>query len=244
MFMLCWFYCIPFAKMLYFASAPLLLVLSLFALKRGMRNNRASLRQTSFALMFLSCFKMCLFDIRMLKKDLLCGMYAQVESAACNTAGFMAAELLGLMLMVFSSAIIFHYYRKYLHMRTMPMKTPEQVHLPLWANMTMVSILLMVVWQLAPWVGYLTIGRIPGVFISLPWQGLALLNLLLLLIGFWKAESCVWNYDVQKKKQMAHLNKTWTARDTLWMAVFIYLLTLALSYVAHDVLAPKIPPGF
>jgi len=244
MLMLCWFYCIPFAKLLYFSSAPMLLVFAMFALKRGIRTSRSGLRQTAFVLMFLACVKMCLFDIRMLKKELLCGMHKGVETAACNATGFIAAEVLGLFMLVFSSAILFHFYRKYLHIRTSPLLTPEQVHLPRWTKMTLCSILLMVVWQLAPWVGYLTIGRIPGLFISIPWQALAVLNLGLLLIGFWKSESCVWNYDVQKKKQMAYLNATWTPRDTLWMSVFIYLLTLALSYVAHDVLAPKISIRF
>ena len=69
------------------------------------------------------------------------------------------------------------------------------------------------------------------------------MNFTLFLFGFWKAESCTWNYDVRKRKERgAHLNQTWTPRDTLWMTVFIYLLTLALSYVAHDILAPKLTP--
>ena len=41
MLALCWFYCIPFAKFLYFASAPILFVFALFMHKRGVSVARA-----------------------------------------------------------------------------------------------------------------------------------------------------------------------------------------------------------
>lgn len=237
MLMLCWFYCIPFAKFLYFASAPLVGVVALFALKRGVRQGRVSLRQTAFFLLFLCAVKVCLFDIRMLKKELLCGAASQaVREAGCSTAGFVAAELAGLILMLASSFVLFHYYRKFMNARPSRLVTPAEAGVGIWANLSMGAVVAMVVWQMAPWVGYLTVGSVPAIFAALPWQALAVVNLALLLTGFWKAEGCAWDYDVTQRARAAHLNKTWNPRDTLWMATFVYLLTLALSYVAHDVL--------
>ncbi len=232
MIMLCWFYCIPFAKFLYFATAPLFLVFSLFMLKRATRAGRPLLKKIAFSFITLSIFKIFLFDVRALKQDIICSMHEE----SCTQKTMDMIDLLSLGLLIGSLYLTYHYYGVFMRIKKEKPQTPEQAHLPFWANATMCMVMLMVVWQLAPWVGYLTIGSIPAVFLALPWQFLAMINLVLLMIAFWRSENCVWDYDVTNKKTMGHLNKTWTAKDTLWTAVFIYLITLALSYVAHDVL--------
>jgi len=245
MMMLCWFYCVDFAKLLYFASAPVLFIASLFVLKRGVRGARQGLRTAAFIMMFVALIKICIFDVRMVSDNFLCGIGEQLSIKGCNKSWQKMLELGALLLLVLGSFGLFQMHRFFLRIKQPTTLTPDDVNLRFWANLCLVSTIGMVVWQCAPWAGYLTIGRIPALFIALPWQYLAIFNLVLLLFVFWKAESCNWNYDVRKRKEkMAHLNQTWTAKDTLWMTVFIYLITIALSYVAHDVLTQggKLPP--
>lgn len=243
MLMLCWFYCIPFAKFLYFALSPILLVFSLFVLKRGVRTGRLGLRQWAFMLMFFSVFKLCIFDIRLGGQYLFCDLGVTLPMMGCSAKGVRIAEFFCLVLLLASSLVIFHFYRLYLPVRKPNPKTPEEVNLRLWANISMMSVMAMVVWTMAPWVGYLTIGRLPEIFKVVQWQHFAIVNLLLLLFGFWKSESCSWEKNVKVSARSRHTIKTWTPRDTLWLNVFLYLITLALSYVAHDVLTGHMPKG-
>ncbi len=242
MAMLCWFYCIDFAWFLYYAFAPVLFIVSLFILKRGIRNARAGLRSAAFSLMFAAVIKICIFDVRTLGKEILCTVNQALSDVGCNTTGQKMLEFGGLLFLVFASFGLFLAHKKFMQIKAPSIKTPEEVNLRFWANVCLAATMGMVIWQCAPWVGSLTVGQTPAIFEKISWQSVAIINLSLILFGFWKAESCTWNYDVRKRKERgAHLNETWTARDTLWMTVFIYLVTLALSYVAHDVLKPKLP---
>lgn len=245
MLMLCWFYCIPFAKFLYFAIGPILLVFSFFMLRRGIYNARPGLRQTAFMLMFAVCIKIFISDIRLLKKEILCTLSPSITDNFCNGSGVMILETLGLVFILVSSLVLFHFYRTYAHVSKPSRVTPEEGGMRFWANLTMMSVLFMTVWQLAPWVGYLTVGGIPKIFDMVPWQALAIINLFILLKGFWTAEGCKWTTDVKTRsgRSISHNGMTWSPRDTMWMAVFIYLVTLGLSYVAHDVLAKGLQGG-
>lgn len=243
MAMICWFYCIDFAKFLYFASAPILFVVSLFVLKRGIRNAREGLRSAALMLMFVSLIKICVFDVRHMGKNLLCTINQELSKVGCNPIWEKGLQFAGLVFLVLASFGLFMAYKRYLNIKKPSVLTPEDVNLRFWSNLCLAATIGMVIWQCAPWVGSLTVGYTPAVFEAVPWQSIAIVNFTLILFGFWKAESCTWNYDVRKRKERgAHLNQTWTPRDTLWMTVFIYLLTLALSYVAHDILAPKLTP--
>jgi len=242
MAMLCWFYCIDFAWFLYYASAPVLFIVSLFVLKRGIRNAREGLRSAALALIFAALIKICLFDVRTLGREILCTVNEALSEVGCNTNGQKMLEFGGLLLLVLASFGLFLAHKKFMQIKAPSIKTPEEVNLRFWANTCLLATMGMVIWQCAPWVGSLTVGKTPEIFEKIPWQSVAIINLGLILFGFWKAESCTWNYDVRKRKERgAHLNQTWTPRDTLWMTVFIYLVTLALSYVAHDVLTPDLP---
>jgi len=236
MLALCWFYCIPFAKFLYFASAPILLVFALFMHKRGVSVARAGLRKWALALIFASLIKICVFDVRALGDDLLCTVNEQLSEVGCNRRIFQALQVFALVFLVAASFVLFQVNRIFANVKAPTQLKPEDVQLGLWSKLTLLSVCVMVVWQCAPWVGYLTVGKVPDIFMRVPWQWFAIGNLLLLLYAFWRAESCNWTYEVKHKQRMAHLNQTWNQRDTLWMCVFIYLVALALSYVAHDVL--------
>ncbi len=238
MLALCWFYCIPFAKFMYFAISPVLIVFAMFMFKRGIYTARPKLRQWALVLIFFALVKVCAFDVRALGQDLLCTVNEQLSEMGCNKSWQRGLELVALLLLVGGSIVLFQLHRAYMNVTQATTLKPDDVHLRFWANACLVAVIGMAVWQCAPWVASLTVGRMPQIFDQVPWQAVAIGNLCLLLYGFWKSESCNWNYEVKNKKRMQHLNQTWTPRDTLWMCVFIYLVTLALSYVAHDILTP------
>ena len=102
MLMMCWFYCIPFAKGLFFASAPLILLFSLFVLKRGIRQSRLGLRQLAFVLMFIAIMKLFTVDIYLSRDTFLCafdechdtGLFKMLQAAglaACSCSTSTAA---------------------------------------------------------------------------------------------------------------------------------------------------------
>lgn len=235
MLMLCWLYCIPFAKFMYFAISPVLLIFALFILKRGKMNGRQSLRQMAVFLMFAVAVKIGLADVYY-GRDYLCDMTLLKNIVTCNGQGRKILQISGLAFLFLSSLVLFQFYLTIMPEKKVKPLTPEQVHLRLWANLALISVLLMVVWQLAPWVGFLTVGYVPKIFTAIPWQHLALTSLSLILIGFWKAESCIWSYEKSRKAKASHLHGAWSPKDTLWTTVLLYLITLALSYVSHDIL--------
>lgn len=208
-------------------------------LKRAMRNGRTFLKKMAFFLITLSLVKICIFDVRILQRDLFCDL----ETGVCDTHAMHIFLVAGFGVLIVTLYALYQYYGIAMRRRMQASLTPEEAGVPFWSNLAMSMVCLMVIWQMAPWVGYLTIGSIPKLFLIVPWQVLAIVNLGLLLNGFWRSENCIWDYDVANKKELVHLNKTWTPRDTLWMAVFIYLITLGLSYVAHDVLSIGVPAG-
>lgn len=243
MLMLCFFYCIPFAKLLYFAFGPILFIFGLFALKRGVRMGRLGLRQTAFVFMFLSAVKIFIFDLRFAKFYLLCEKKISSALFNCSSKGMKLFEFTGLVFLVLSCAVLFQFYRGYMRPTKPKVLQPSEVNLRFWANLGMASVSAMIIWTLAPWIGFLTVGSVPKIFSVLQWQHFAIANITLLLIGFWKAESCSWEYaapdrknPAKNKARSAYTKGGWSPRDTLWLNVFLYLVTLALSYVAHDIL--------
>lgn len=253
MLTLCWFYCIDLAKFIYFATGPFFLIFALFALKRGVRRNRKGLRQAAFFMMFGAVLKICLFDIRALApqaKEKICRAGIPLPRFDCGMPSIspqevMVLSFLGLVLLVFSSFVLFQFYRVYLPERRVREVTPDEVHLRFWVNTTLWMVILMALWTAAPWIASLVSesGQPPRVFATLRWQHFAMMNIVLVAVCFWKLESCVWETkvtdDARSKARRAHLQNTWTPRDTLWMALFLFVLTLALSYVAWDITKPR-----
>lgn len=235
---LCWFYCVPFAKFLYFAAAPFVFLVALFVLKRGIYRARKDLRQTAFFLMFAAVFKFFIFDLYMIKDDLFCATKAAAEKFVCTTAGLRLVEFVGVLLALAASAVLFHFYRVLMPGRKVRNATPEQVRLGFWTKTAFITVLLLAVWQTAPWVSYLTVGSVPPVFSAVPWPFLAALGFGLILTGFWKAEGCASGYRLPRRGYKNHAPRgLWSPRDMLWTSMFIYLLTLAMSYVSHDFLS-------
>jgi len=245
MLMLCYFYCIPAAKFLYFAFGPILFLCAMFALKRGTRNQRPGLRMAAFIMMFCATIKTFIIDLfistPVMKVDLketACSLYnlPLLECGADNMHAVRIIQVAGLIIFALIMVALAHFYTVCMPPRKQRDTKPEEVHLRFFANLAFISILVMIAWQLAPWVGYLTVGCIPKLFTYVKWQELALFDLGALIVGFWKLESCIWQFKVSEKERMKHLQDTWTPKDTLWMSVFLYLLTIGLAYVSHDIL--------
>lgn len=237
MLMLCWFYCIPFAILLYFALGPIMAVFSLFMLKRGVRQGRRGLKQWAFALLFSSGVKTFIFDLQTkFAQDYLFCTQKMLPIVACEPDPLRKIKFAGIVALVIFSYILLHYYQRLMPDRKPKIYTPEDVNLRFWANLGLVSVFAMIIWTMAPWVGALTVGGVPKLFMIVKWQHFAIGNVLLLLIGFWKVESCSWEYKSGDKESRKRVSGGWSPRDTLWLNVFLYLITLALSYVAHDIL--------
>lgn len=245
MLMLCYFYCIPAAKFLYFASGPILFLCAMFALKRGTRNQRAQLRSAAFVMMFCATLKLFIIDLFVITpvmqvdlKAAACGVYKlpMLECDADNMHAVRLVQCAGLLMFVIVMALLAHFYKVCMPARKQKDTTPAEVHLRFFANLAFISVLVMIAWQLAPWAGYLTVGCIPAIFSVITWSQLAMIDLALLVIGFWKLESCVWQFKVSEKERMRHLQNTWTPKDTLWMSVFLYILTIGMAYVSHDIM--------
>jgi hypothetical protein len=236
MLMMCWFYCIPFAKGLFFATAPLLIVFSLFALKRGVRQSRPFLRQAAFLLIFASTLKIFTVDVYLAREKLLCDVF----SFGCSSSGFKIFQALGLVLLAGASFGLLNLYRGFSRNRRQDKTTPEQVHLRFWANLSISLVMVLVFWVAAPWVGFLTIGHVPQLFMQVPWQNLAMMNIAVLLTGFWKLEDCNWIYQsIRHKPDRNRPDRVWTPKDTLWMSVILFLIALAFSYASNDVLSGR-----
>ena len=68
MLMICWFYCMPFAHLLFYAAAPIMLVFAAFMLRRGVLRARRGLRLAAFVVMFVAAIKIWIFDLRALHR--------------------------------------------------------------------------------------------------------------------------------------------------------------------------------
>lgn len=242
MLMMCWFYCADLGWFLYYAIGPVIFLASLFALKRGIANQRKGLRETAFIMMGGAAVKTFLADPFMRPfaiKAALCKVLPRLSPLGCGVdtgKGHQLVIFLGICCFIVAAYAIYEAFRKYMPDKKPKMVMPDEVHLDFWANLTFTTVLVMVAWQLAPWVGYLTVGCIPKLFIALTWQQLATIGLLFIIISFWKLESCVWQFKIEEKEKMKYMHSSWTPKDTIWMTVFVYLITLAMSYVAHDLM--------
>ncbi|MBI3441542.1 MAG: hypothetical protein HY052_07050 [Proteobacteria bacterium] len=236
MLMMCWFYCVPLAKGLFFAASPLLIIVAFFILKRGVRQSRRELRQAAFFTIFIAFLKMLTIDIYLSRDSLLCGVH--LLRFGCNATGFKILQMLALFALAPVSFFLFNVYRGFIRDRKQPEITPKQVHLTLWANLSLASVLVLVVWLAAPWIGYLTVGHAPQLFMRVPWQLLAAVNILVLLTGFWKLEDCSWIYHPAEHTKKKYAHRVWTPKDTLGLSVILFLIAFAFSYVSSDVLSP------
>lgn len=238
MLMICWFYCGPFVKLLYYALAPLMALFALFMLRRGVIRDNRAMRTRAFIVVFAACIKMFIFDLQELQAAIFCNTALGNILPLCSRGGFLFFGLLRIAALLASCMLVFHFYRRYLHCRARGLRPPHAVHMRVWANGALAAVLVLGVWTTLPWIGTLTTGTVPAIFGAVSWQLLAVLSGGLLLAAFWRAEECDW--DPARHRHGRGLNAeetaTWTPRDTLWTTAFIYLVTLAMAYVTHDVL--------
>lgn len=234
MLMMCWFYCIPFAKGLFFAFSFLLVLFSFFALKRGICQARPGLRQFAFMLMFAALLKICTVDVYLMREHFLC----RGDGSLCTPAGFKVLQGGALLALLVLSGFLFNLYRSFVRERRVREVRPEENHLNAWANASMGLVLLLTLWLAAPWFGFLTVGHVPSFFMNVPWQYLAMVNTVVALVGFWKLEDCNWLYNASLSNKKRYETRVWTPKDTLNLSVILFLIALAFSYVSSDVLTP------
>lgn len=249
MMMLCYFYCKPLAWFVYYIIGPLVFLSGMFAVKRGIRNRRKGLRQNAFVMMFCAAIKMLIFDAHMLRETIrteACKISKSFPLFDCSLIAITKQEtmqlvFIGMVLLVLVSIVLFRFFTIYVPDRKLVETTPEQVHLRQWVKFTFWMVIFLACWAIAPWVGALLLGGTPAIFKVVTVNQIAVGIFVLLLIDFWKMESCVWIVDVEKmkNKKNRHLQESWTPKDTLWMTVFLFLLTMGLSYVSNDILNPK-----
>jgi len=232
MFMMCWNYCIPFFKGLFFLLSPLLLILSMFVLKRGVNQRRPALRQFAFLMIFVSFLKSFTLDIYMLRDKILCNDL--LFSFACNGTGFKSLQILGLVLLAASSFVVFKIYLTFVKERKVVYHTAKKLKLRLLANIGLWMAVFLMLWLATPWVGYLTVGSVPKFFVQAPWGAYSIINAIVLGVCFWRYEDCVEHARAYGKKAT---KKVWTPKDTLWIAVFLLLITTAFFYASDDVLS-------
>jgi hypothetical protein len=236
MFMILWTYRAAFGTFAFFGATVLLLALGMFMLKRGVYTHRLPLRRVAFVFLFIGVFKACMLDVRVAKHYLICD--SEILPLPCTPTALMAVDFAGMLAFLVACVLLFRAFALWLPERAIEPLSPEAAHVRLWANLSLWSIIATIVWLAAPWVGFLTVGSVPRIFTAVPWQAFAALNTALLLKGFWQAEGCAWRRKEAGKKDR-HLQQTWTARDTLWLNVFLYVLALMLCYVSADVLAVR-----
>lgn len=244
MLMLCVLYCVPLVKLLYFVSGPFMVLCGAFALKRGIRTRRKGLRQIAFCLMFFGALKPLMIDVHMqIAQDFVCGIGDEGERAAwCTDHAVRMAQVGGLFAFAAFSVFLMWLSIKYMPDRKVKALKPEDVSLGFWANFGLWSVIFLACWSLAPWVAALTVGHVPDIFSKLTWQEISAFDTAILLFGFWRMESCSWEYKVADKKDRRSMStRTWTPKDTLWMSVLLFLLTMGMSRISQDALTPKDP---
>ena len=234
MFMLCWFYCVPFLHFLYYAVGPFLFIYALFVRRRGVYRGDDGLEKLACILMGIASVKVFLADMRSLGRDLLCA--SDLSGMVCNGFGWQALQMTGFLMLTGSLYLTWNHFRRAGDRRA-PLFVTRAAQVRFWANAGMALVIFMAVWQLSPWFFYLVIGRLPFVFTIVPWAPLTTAALIVLLMGFWKLEACPEYFGGGREPGQRRSKNVWTPRDTLWLAIFIYAITLGLSYVAHDIMA-------
>ena len=219
MLMLCWLYCVPFAHFMYYATAPLIIMLSLFIFKRGICRNNLFLRWLALFFIFISCIKIFLIDLQ--------------EFA--NGRLFLKGVFFSLF--VLASGVLYTFFNKYgVSYRAKPIKKKDDKELRIWANTSMTTTIILICWELLPWVGYLAVGYAPDIFFIVSWRLIAAFNFVMLVIGFWLSEEYYWFYYKSKEGRKSGVARVWVPSDTLWLMLPLYLLAVAFGIMSDDFL--------
>lgn len=235
MFVLCWVYCVPFVKFLYYAVAPLLLFFAFYVMKRGICRETLWLRYSALALAWMAVFKIFLMDVSVLAR----GMACQMSDSLCSGTGTKIFQMAGGSLFALCAVVLLmlgaRFGKKYRAPRD---KIPSNDNpLRFWANLSMVLVVILCCWLSLPLLSYLAVGDAPQLFFKLRWQFFAMLNFLSLAIGFWRIEDYYHYYNDGAGTQYVRqkdAGKVWVPSDTLWTVLPIYLVALAAGVMSDD----------
>lgn len=240
MLMICWFYCVPFAEFLYYSAGIIAVLFALLMLRRAFYNNRPYLRGIALVLCLCGGVKFFLADLYFSGQKILCDTSPALKTLACTRDYVQLTSFLGICgtLLAVSGFYLLH-LRTRLSAQVSPL-SPQAVNLRFWANMSLAGVALMAVWELMPWLGYLTVGSVPPVFNAVPWYVLGIVNTGLIYNGFWRAEACAWGYSpLHSRGRNTYTASLWTPKDTLWTALIFFVVTLILSYASNDLIGAK-----
>ncbi len=219
MLMICWFYCVPFVYFLYYAIAPLLIFLSFFIFKRGICRNKITLRILALFFIFVSSIKIFVIDL---------------QNWAENNQIFKILFFAAFVLSLFGIYRLFKIYGK--NYIAKPIKKQSDKELRIWANTAMMATIILICWQLMPWVGYLIVGRAFEISTIISWHLIAIFNFVVLTVGFWLSEEYYWFYYKSKKGRRDGAARVWVPSDTLWLTLSLYLIAVAFGVMSDDVL--------
>ena len=239
MLMLLWFYFIPFVKFVFYIFALLCVLFSAFVMKRGRRRGNRELRSAAIVLLVIAAGKTFLVDPYVLRKWLLCDVGVPFLDCTVGSAHILMALGSGLM----AVSLVGLFYLRHRAMKPnvpQPQIPPAQNNFAFWVSLSSVLVGMLICWTVAPWLGYLTVGYMPHIFVLVSWRPIAALALGVLIITFWKREECLSYYEAHRhgsgRKGAAYVPQTWTLQDTLWTAFWLFMLSLALAYVTYDIL--------
>ncbi|TNE25893.1 MAG: hypothetical protein EP349_10280, partial [Alphaproteobacteria bacterium] len=144
MFVLCWVYCVPFVKFLYYAVAPLLLFFAFYVLKRGICRETLWLRYGALTMAWLAVFKFFLMDVNSLAR----GMACQMSDKLCGAGGIKLFQMASGCLFALSAVVLLmlgaRFGRKY---RPPRRKIPSNDKpLRFWANLSMLLVVVLCCW--------------------------------------------------------------------------------------------------
>ena len=235
MFVLCWVYCVPFVKFLYYAVAPLLLFFAFYVMKRGICREMLWLRYGAMALAWAAVFKFFLIDIHSLSR----GMACQMAESLCSATGAKIFQMAGGCLFALSAVVLLMLGARFGKKYRLPRRKIPANDKPLrfWANVSMMLVVVLCCWLSLPLLSYLAVGEAPQLFFKLRWQFFAMLNFLSLAIGFWRIEDYYQYYNDgagERYVRQKDADKIWVPSDTLWMVLPIYLLAVAAGVMSDD----------
>lgn len=217
--MLCWLYCVPFSIFLYYASAPLTIMLACFILKRGICRGLLWQRYLALGLITVSIAKIFLSDLQ----------------SIINNSFILSG--INYILLIISMAIIYMLYRRFgSDYKAIEINKKNDRELRIWANTSMITTIILICWELVPWLGYLTIGKAPEIFTLINWRIIAAFNFVTLLVGFWQSEEHYSYYNKSHKGKRHGAGKTWLPSDTLWLVLPLYLIAVAFGIMGDDIL--------
>ncbi|GEM_PF-1566460 len=232
MFLVCWHYCIPFLNFLWLAIGPILFLIGAYVLKRGMVRYRKPLRKRAMIIWMIAFVKMVFLDFRFLAGEMFCplGTCAKYPDMMINVT---AIVLMGAVILYWMKL-----YKKFVPdagQVSAAAVSGDTGPLKRWTRYSALSVILFILWVIAPFIMGMFGGGPPKLFLIFSWHYFAILGLGCLLVALWKLEEYQWYYSSTKSK-LAHKKDVWIPKDTLWTLVFIYGVTSIMAFASSKMI--------